>query len=138
MSKYRIMAVLWAAALFAFSLFGQPEKLLGDCDGQDLLLQAVALCVAARSTGTQMDAARRESCAGELLGESLGGRRGFLRQQEHDSQAHGGCTHSSFSSAAEEHDQRQIRSECLPGALQKLVHPLKLVVYHFGVGVSLW
>ena len=76
--------------------------------------------------------------AGELLGVSLGGRHCFLLQQEHDPQARGGCRHSSFGSAAEEHDQRQIRSECLLGALQKLVLPLKLVVYHFGVGVSLW
>ena len=141
MSKYRILAVLWAAALFAISLFGQLEKLLGDCDGQEHLLQAVALCVArdlpALKWMRPAENLAPVNDAGELVGESLGGRRGFLRQQEHDSRAHGGCTHSSFGSAAEEHDQRQIRSECLPGALQKLVHPLRLVVYHFGVRVSL-
>ena len=142
MSKYRILAVLWATALFAISLFGEPEKLLGDCDGQEHLLQAVALCVArdlpALKWMRPVENIAPVNDAGELLGESLGGRRGFLLQQEHDPQARGGRTHSSFSRAAEEHDQRQIRSECLPGALQKPVHPLKLVVYHFGVGVSLW
>ena len=96
-------------------LFDQPEKLFGlrgevtgDREGQEHLLQAIALCVArdlpAHKWMRPAENLAPVNDAGELLGESLGGRRGFLLQQEQDPQAHGGCTHSSFGNAAEEHD----------------------------------